>query len=56
MDIKQRTEMLTTAYIHSYNLALGEYCLHRWQAWRRTGRQGQTAVTCQGMKKVNVWI
>ncbi len=24
MDIKQRTEMLTTAYIHSYNLALKE--------------------------------
>ncbi len=24
MDIEQRTEMLTTAYIHSYNLALKE--------------------------------
>ncbi len=24
MDIKQRTEMLTAAYIHSYNLALKE--------------------------------
>lgn len=24
MDIKQKTELLTTAYIHSYNLALKE--------------------------------